>query len=56
MRQFGPFLPLIFILVLFSGCEKIRYKYLPTAPDTVIVRDTVIVDDDDNKHRPGRDR
>lgn len=36
--------PLYLLLLLgMAGCETTKYRYLPTAPDTVVVRDTVIV-------------
>ena len=31
------------MVLLLTSCEKTRYKYFPTAPDTVVVADTVYV-------------
>lgn len=29
--------------LVLSGCEKVRYRLVPTAPDTVVVHDTLRV-------------
>lgn len=42
----------LLLLVGVAGCETTKYRYLPTAPDTVVVRDTVIVPCEDDDDRP----
>ena len=47
---------LVFLFLLVAGCEllptKTRRYYVPSEPDTVTVRDTVYVDDDDKDDKP----
>ena len=54
MRLF-PFLLIGVVFLIAGGCEqRIKYRYFPTAPETLVVHDTVTVHppckDDDGWH------
>ena len=49
-----PYVFLLGVLLVGSqGCETTKYRYLPTAPDTVVVRDTVVVEEPCEDKGPG---
>ena len=50
-----PYVLIALAVLGVAGCEllptRTRVRYVPSAPDTVVVRDTVVVDDEDDKPR-----